>query len=361
MKNQVEKIINPLNGFIGLAIIIIAFVAGLVIMLLSSIAFDAGRISGLLFVISLFAGVFIMTASCISMKGLRVVNPNEALVLSLFGRYMGTVYDSGFYFVNPFSVANYPRKAADDAAKQAASTPGQLSALKAVPRKISTKIQTFANGSQKVNDSLGNPIEVSAIIVCRVVNATKAVLNVDNYTTYLSNQTDSTIRNIARLYPYDIIDDNPERSDDEMTFSEMLTSARKQRAWSQEELAARIQVSRQAVSKWELGTALPELDKLRLLAKEFGVSAAAAVVAAGPVEAAAAAEEKTEFDVVLEAAGSNKIAVIKVVREMTGLGLKEAKDLVEGAPKAVKEGLPKEEAEAAAKKLTDAGAKVALK
>ena len=165
MKNQVEKIINPLNGFIGLAIIIIAFVAGLVIILLPSIAFDAGRISGLLFGISLFAGVFIMTASCISMKGLRVVNPNEALVLSLFGRYMGTVYDSGFYFVNPFSVDNYPRKAADDAAKQAASTPGQLSALKAVPRKISTKIQTFANGSQKVNDSLGNPIEVSAIIV----------------------------------------------------------------------------------------------------------------------------------------------------------------------------------------------------
>ena len=69
----------------------------------------------------------------------------------------------------------------------------------------------------------------------------------------------------------------------------------------------------------------------------------------------------TEFDVVLESAGSNKIAVIKVVREMTGLGLKEAKDLVEGAPKAVKEGLPKADAEAAAKKLEEAGAKVALK
>ena len=238
MKNQVEKIINPLNGFIGLAIIIIAFVAGLVIMLLPSIAFDAGRISGLLFGISLFAGVFIMTASGISMKGLRVVNPNEALVLSLFGRYMGTVYDSGFYFVNPFSVANYPRKAADDAAKQAASTPGQLSALKAVPRKISTKIQTFANGSQKVNDSLGNPIEVSAIIVWRVVNATKAVLNVDNYTTYLSNQTDSTIRNIARLYPYDIIDDNPERSDDEMT---LRGSASKIADEMQAELSTRVE------------------------------------------------------------------------------------------------------------------------
>ena len=96
---------------------------------------------------------------------------------------------------------------------------------------------------------------------------------------------------------------------------------------------------------------------------KFGVSAAAAAVAvAAPGAAAAApAEEKTEFDVVLEAAGSNKIATIKAVRELTGLGLKEAKDLVEGAPKAVKEGLPKADAEAAKKKLEEAGAKVALK
>ena len=110
-------------------------------------------------------------------------------------------------------------------------------------------------------------------------------------------------------------------------------------------------------------TVLEISELLKMMEEKFGVSAAAAAdaVAAPAAGAAAAAEEKTEFDVVLEAAGSNKIAVIKVVREMTGLGLKEAKDLVESAPKAVKEGLPKEEAEAAAKKLTDAGAKVALK
>ena len=77
--------------------------------------------------------------------------------------------------------------------------------------------------------------------------------------------------------------------------------------------------------------------------------------------AAAAAEEKTEFDVILKAAGANKIGVIKVVRALTGLGLKEAKDLVEGAPKAVKEGLPKADAEEAKKKLEAAGAKVELK
>ena len=100
-----------------------------------------------------------------------------------------------------------------------------------------------------------------------------------------------------------------------------------------------------------------------MMEEKFGVSAAAAAVAvaAAPAAGAAAAEEKTEFDVVLESAGSNKIAVIKVVRELTGLGLKEAKDLVEGAPKTVKEAMPKADAEATAKKLEEAGAKVVLK
>ena len=112
------------------------------------------------------------------------------------------------------------------------------------------------------------------------------------------------------------------------------------------------------------GLTVLELSELvHTLEEVFGVSAAAAAVAvAAPGAAAAApAEEKSEFDVVLEAAGSNKIATIKAVRELTGLGLKEAKDLVEGAPKAVKEGLPKADAEAAKKKLEEAGAKVALK
>ena len=103
-------------------------------------------------------------------------------------------------------------------------------------------------------------------------------------------------------------------------------------------------------------TVLEISELIKMMEDKFGVSAAAAAVAV-----AAPAEEKTEFDVVLEAAGSNKIATIKAVRELTGLGLKEAKDLVEGAPKAVKEGLPKADAEAAKKKLEEAGAKVALK
>jgi large subunit ribosomal protein L7/L12 len=101
------------------------------------------------------------------------------------------------------------------------------------------------------------------------------------------------------------------------------------------------------------------------LEETFGVSAAAAAVAApaagGGGEAAAPVEEKTEFDVILQAIGGNKINVIKVVREVTALGLKEAKDLVEAAPKPVKEGVSKEEAETVRQKLADAGATVEVK
>jgi large subunit ribosomal protein L7/L12 len=113
------------------------------------------------------------------------------------------------------------------------------------------------------------------------------------------------------------------------------------------------------------GLTVIELSELvKSLEEKFGVSAAApvAVAAAAPAAGAAAAvEEKTEFNVVLTAAGANKINVIKVVRELTGLGLKEAKDLVDGAPKTVKENIAKAEAEEVKKKLTEAGATVELK
>ena len=110
-------------------------------------------------------------------------------------------------------------------------------------------------------------------------------------------------------------------------------------------------------------TVLEISELIKMMEEKFGVTATAAVAVAGPVAGAAAApaEEKTEFDVVLAEVGSNKIAVIKVVREVTGLGLKEAKDLVEGAPKAIKEGVAKEEAEELKKKIEASGAKVELK
>ena len=112
-------------------------------------------------------------------------------------------------------------------------------------------------------------------------------------------------------------------------------------------------------------TVLELSELIKAMEQKFGVSATAAVAAAGPAAGAAAAapaaEEQTEFTVVLTAFGDNKVNVIKAVRELTGLGLKEAKDLVDGAPKPVKEGISKADADAAKKKLEDAGAKAEIK
>ena len=124
-----------------------------------------------------------------------------------------------------------------------------------------------------------------------------------------------------------------------------------------------------ALSKAEIIDAIAGLTVLELselikdLEEKFGVSAAAAAVAvsAAPAAAAAVVEEQTEFDVILTGIGDNKVSVIKAVRELTSLGLKEAKDLVDGAPKAVKEGVSKADAEAAAKKLVEAGATAEVK
>jgi large subunit ribosomal protein L7/L12 len=125
-----------------------------------------------------------------------------------------------------------------------------------------------------------------------------------------------------------------------------------------------------AIAKQDILDAIGSMSVLELsqlikdMEEKFGVSAAAAVAVAAPAAgggAAAAAEEKTEFNVVLLAAGENKVNTIKVVREVTGLGLKEAKDLVDGAPKPLKEGIPKADAEAIKKKVEEAGAKVEIK
>lgn len=122
-----------------------------------------------------------------------------------------------------------------------------------------------------------------------------------------------------------------------------------------------------AVSKEEILESISQMsvmdvvELIKSMEEKFGVSAAAAVAVAAPAAAAAQEEEKTEFNVILAKIGDNKINVIKVVRELTGLGLKEAKDLVEGAPKAVKEGVAKAQAEEIKKKLEDAGATVEVK
>ena len=247
MVNQTvsERIIKPANGIAALIILILlifASVAGFsfgILNIVEATTEYSGSLGGGVALVA--ASIVVWIACCICFAGLRIVKPNEALVLSLFGKYHGTIYNPGFFFVNPFSTAIYPVKRDEDAAKAVAeANKNNQTTMIRIPKKVSTKLTTFVNGNQKVNDKLGNPVEVSAIVVWKVVDATKAVINVDNYIEYLSSQTDSTIRNVARLYPYDLMSDDDETNDDadETTLRGSATQVAEQ---MKEELAARVE------------------------------------------------------------------------------------------------------------------------
>ncbi len=142
--------------------------------------------------------------------GLKVLKPQEALVLTLFGKYVGTIKGDGFYFVNPFCVSFNP------AAKTRLNQSGDVTThsvfagkdgengMEVVSQKLSLKIMTLNNNKQKINDCLGNPIEIGIAVTWRIVDTAKAVFNVDNYKEFLSLQCDSALRNVVRVYPYDV-------------------------------------------------------------------------------------------------------------------------------------------------------------
>ncbi|MBQ4053213.1 MAG: SPFH domain-containing protein [Clostridia bacterium] len=148
----------------------------------------------------------------IPLIGLRVLKPQEALALTLFGKYVGTLKGEGFYAINPFCVAVNPAamtklNQSGDVGKQATAIgDNELKInLNAVPdKRISLKIMTLNNNRQKINDCLGNPVEIGIAVMWRVVDTAKAVFNVDNYKEYLSLQCDSALRNVVRIYPYDV-------------------------------------------------------------------------------------------------------------------------------------------------------------
>jgi regulator of protease activity HflC (stomatin/prohibitin superfamily) len=153
--------------------------------------------------------------------GLKILKPNEALVLTLFGKYYGTLRGEGFFFVNPFVSATSPEILAtstgtvttSDSAPQSGKLSLQgLNLPVRASKKISLKTMTLNNEKQKINDKLGNPIIIGIVVIWRVVNTAKAVFNVDNYFDYLSIQCDSALRNIVRLYPYDVSGDDNEKT-----------------------------------------------------------------------------------------------------------------------------------------------------
>ena len=199
-----EKVISGTqNGMLALILIILGYLFGILLFVLG--------INGS--AILMIVGMLIMFLGWIPFLGLKVLKPQEALVLTLFGKYIGTLKNAGFYFVNPFCSAVNPaarthlNQSGDvnsDNSSLVVTTNGSGANVPIVSNKISLKIMTLNNNRQKINDCLGNPIEIGIAVMWRVVDTAKAVFNVDNYKEYLSLQCDSSLRNIVRIYPYDV-------------------------------------------------------------------------------------------------------------------------------------------------------------
>ena len=205
MKEKVlSKKKNGMAALFGILAVYAASVAG--------IAFGARNTSGGMIVVSIIVAV----VATILLAGLKVLKPQEALVLTLFGKYVGTLKQDGFYFVNPFCTSVNPAARTklnqsgdvnDSAALLAIANKTAGTGVEAASNKISLKIMTLNNNKQKINDCLGNPIEIGIAVTWRIVDTAKAVFNVDNYKEFLSLQCDSALRNIVRLYPYDVAPD----------------------------------------------------------------------------------------------------------------------------------------------------------
>ncbi|MBD5512304.1 MAG: SPFH domain-containing protein [Lachnospiraceae bacterium] len=204
-----EKVIRgKKTGMLVLLLSIVIYGLAIAGTVIGGIMVEAGKNPALLIISIVF-----LCITWILWPGLKVIKPQEALVLTLFGKYIGTLKEPGFYFVNPFCSSVNPaartrlnqsgdvRDRSDAAAAAAAAgvTVGVPATMK-----ISLKIMTLNNNRQKINDCLGNPVEIGIAVTWRIIDTAKAVFNVDNYKEFLSLQCDSALRNVVRIYPYDV-------------------------------------------------------------------------------------------------------------------------------------------------------------
>ena len=204
-----EKILTTKkNGMLVLLLVILGEILGLAGIIIGGIIMDEGNNIGLL---PFILGLLILLFGWIPALGLRVLKPQEALVLTLFGKYIGSIKEDGFYFVNPFCSAVNPaaktklNQSGDVSTTQVlASAAADTTSVEMPSKKLSLKIMTLNNNRHKINDCLGNPIEIGIAVTWRIVDTAKAVFNVDNYKEFLSLQCDSALRNIVRIYPYDV-------------------------------------------------------------------------------------------------------------------------------------------------------------
>jgi len=213
-----EKILNSKkNGMAVMLLSILLYLCAVALVIFGGVTLDDGKMIGLAMLIP---GIIWILVGWIPFCGLKVLKPQEALVLTLFGKYVGTLKGEGFYFVNPFCTGVNPaantrlNQSGDVDNNSGGSLLGVLSNANSVNaaaiqaaengKKISLKIMTLSNSRQKINDCLGNPIEIGIAVMWRIVDTAKAVFTVDNYKEYLSLQCDSALRNIVRIYPYDV-------------------------------------------------------------------------------------------------------------------------------------------------------------
>ncbi len=198
-----EKNLYPFSGGAALVLLLLGLIASIGGIVYSSFLLSSSRI--VIGAILLTTSIIAVLVVCILLAGLKIVGPNEARVFTLFGKYYGTIQKPGFFYVNPFVCSINPVKTSTSSI-----TIGESTAAVQVKANISTKTMTLSNEKQKVNDVLGNPVIIGSVVIWNVENPTKAVFNVENYSEYLSIQCDSTIRHIARLYPYDNIETDSE-------------------------------------------------------------------------------------------------------------------------------------------------------
>ena len=204
-----EKILKGhKNGMLVLVLDVLALIAAIPALVLGIIYGDEqGLIWGW---ILLGVGATVLCIGWIPLLGLRVLKPQEALVLTLFGKYIGTIKGEGFYFVNPFCSAVNPaattklKQSGDVSSAPAPAAAAHQGQVVVFDKKLSLKIMTLNNNRQKINDCLGNPVEIGIAVMWRIVDTAKAVFNVDNYKEFLSLQCDSALRNVVRIYPYDV-------------------------------------------------------------------------------------------------------------------------------------------------------------
>lgn len=207
-----EKVLNnKKNGMLVLVVTILLYAAAVVGTVFGGMMMDNDQ-SPVLFIVA----VVWLCIGWFPFMGLKVLKPQEALLLTLFGNYVGTLKEPGFYYVNPFCVSVNPAAKTrlsqsgdvqDEGSSKQFIIPANginIESKSSVNNKISLKIMTLNNNRQKINDCLGNPIEIGIAVTWRVVDTACAVFNVDNYKEYLSLQCDSALRNIVRLYPYDV-------------------------------------------------------------------------------------------------------------------------------------------------------------